>query len=167
MLPGLGKDDRPFTVGYPEFPVTFLPARDGVGHGKVKRSAGAPNCSFFTNWTGIEDRITWDIELATEGRYEAVVHYTCPRSDAGATIELAFGDSRLQAKVTEAHDPPLRGAEHDRVPRDSESYVKDFKPLRFGVMQLEKGRGLLTLRALEVPGKQVMDVRCITLTLVK
>ncbi len=167
MLPGLAKDDRPFTVGYPEFPVTFLPARDGVGRGKVKRSAGAPNCSFFTRWTSVEDRITWDIEVATGGRYEAVVHYTCPPSDLGATIELAFGDSRLQAGVTEAHDPPLRGAEHDRVPRDSESYVKDFKPLRLGTMQLEKGRGLLTLRALEVPGKQVMDVRCITLTLVK
>jgi hypothetical protein len=55
--------------------------------------------------------------------------------------------------------------EHDRVPRKGESYVKDFKPLRLGEIQLQPGRGLLTLRALKVPGKQVMDVRLILLTL--
>ena len=32
-------------------------------------------------------------------------------------------------------------------------------------MRLEQGRGPLTLRALEVPGKSVMDVRLVTLTL--
>jgi hypothetical protein len=69
--------------------------------------------------------------------------------------------------VSEANDPPLQGAEQDRVPRDSESYVKDFKPMPDGTMTLEKGRGILTLRALEIPGKQVMDVRSIVLTLQK
>jgi hypothetical protein len=34
-----------------------------------------------------------------------------------------------------------------------------------GTLQLEKGRGQLSLRALEVPGKQVMDVRLLLLTL--
>lgn len=82
-------------------------------------------------------------------------------------VELTFNDGRVQAEVTEAHDPPLEGAEHDRAPRDSESYVKDFRPLRLGTLPLEKGRGLLTLRALEVPGKQVIDVRCVVLTLLK
>ncbi len=45
--------------------------------------------------------------------------------------------SRLQAKVSEANDPPLRGAENDRVPRQGESYVKDFKPLRLGHLRTE------------------------------
>jgi hypothetical protein len=51
------------------------------------------------------------------------------------------------------------------VPRGSESYVKDFKPLPLGTIELGRGRGLLTLRALAVPGKQVMDVRSVFLTL--
>ncbi len=42
LLPGLKNDDRPFTVGYAEFPSTQLPARDGVPHGGVRRSAGRP-----------------------------------------------------------------------------------------------------------------------------
>ena len=61
----------------------------------------------------------------------------------------------------------MRGAEFDRVPRKGESYVKDFKPLKLGVIELKAGRGELTLRALKVPGKQVMDVRSIYLTLMK
>jgi hypothetical protein len=166
VLSGIAKpDDRPFLVGYREFPRTLLPARDGVPHGNVRRSARAPNCSFFTNWTSPDDRITWDIEVATPGRYEVVVYYTCAKPDVGSRVEMSFQDSRLAGVVAEAHDPPLRGAEHDRVPRQGESYVKDFKPLRLGVMTLAKGRGALTLRAVHIPGKQVMDVRGVLLTL--
>lgn len=159
-------DDRPFTVGYREFRIATLPARDGVPHGNVKRSAQAPNCSFFTNWTaGKDDAITWDVEVATAGRYEAVVYYTCAAENVGATIELSLNSSRLPFKVVAAHDPPLRGKEHDRVSRGSESFVKDFQPLLLGEMNLVAGRGQLTLKALDVPGKGVIDVRSVVLTL--
>lgn len=167
LLPSLGKQEWPFTVGYRELPITQLPARDGVPHGNVKRSARAPNCSFFTNWTSADDRITWDVEVATAGRYEAVVYYTCPKADTGSVIEIGFNGSRIEASVSEAHNPPLRGQEHDRFPREGESLVKDFKPMRLGVMDLKPCRGELTLRALKVSGKTVMDVRLILLTLVK
>lgn len=165
VLSALGKDDRPFPVGYREFPWTPLPARDGVPHGNVRRSAPAPNCSFFTHWTSPDDRITWDIDVATAGRYEVVVYYTCAAADVGSRVEVRFGEDRLEGRVAEAHDPPLYGAEHDRVPRKGESLMKDFKPLRLGVMRLAPGRGSLTLRALSVAGKQVMDVRAVVLTL--
>ena len=161
------KDDRPFPVGYAEFPTTILPARDGVPYGNVKRSAGAPNCSYFTNWLSTDDKITWDIEVASSGNYEAVIYYTCAKKDVGSTIELRFNQSRIQGKLTEPHDPPLVGAQFDRVNRGGESYVKDFRPLHLGAFRLEKGRGELTLEALDVPGKQVMDVRAVALTLLK
>ena len=164
LLPGLGKENRPFPVGYREFPVTHLPARDGVPHGGIRRSARPPNCSFFTHWTSPDDRMTWDIEVATAGRYEAVVYYTCAKEDLGSTVELCFGQGRLRAKVTEAHDPPLVGQAQDRTPR-GESYVKDFKPLRLGTMRLEAGRGDLTLRAVDIPGRSVIDVRYVVLAL--
>lgn len=159
------KDARPFPVGHRVFPRTPLPARDGVPLGNVRRSAKAPNCSYFTNWISPDDRITWDIEVATTGRYEAVVYYTCPAADVGATIELSFPGSTLSAKIAEAHDPPVYGAANDRVPRTSESTMKDFKPLRLGLLPLKQGRGALTLRAPTVPGKQVMEVRAVALTL--
>ena len=165
LLPGLEDDTRPFTAGYRQFPITQLPARDGVPHGGIKRSAGAPNCSYFKNWVSTNDSITWDVEVATAGKYEAVIYYTCPAADTGSTIELSLNGNRIQAAVSEANNPPLRGAENDRVPRQSESYVKDFKPLRLGALALNNGRGLLTLRASSIPGKQVMEVRSVILTL--
>jgi hypothetical protein len=146
-------------------PLTILPARDGVPHGGVKRSARAPNCSYFTNWTSPSDSITWDIEVATPGRYEAVVHYTCPSADVGSTIELSLGKNKIAGKVSEAHDPPLYGEGNDRVPRVGESYMKDFKPLSLGEITLAQTRNALTLRALKIPGKQVMEVRALALTL--
>lgn len=48
-----------------------------------------------------------------------------------------------------------------------ESRMKEFRPLRLGRIRLEAGRGLLTLRALEVPGRSVMDLRQVNLTLVR
>jgi len=165
LLPGLRDDDRPFPVGHREFPITHLPARDGVPHGNIRRSARAPNCSFFTNWTSTSDFITWDVEVATSGSYEVVVYYTCPEADVGSIIELSFGDSRIAKKVTQPHDPPLVGAEQDRVSRGSESYVKDFKPVSFGNTRFEKGRGDLSLKALEIPGNAAIDVRYVVLTL--
>ena len=166
LLPGL-KVDRPFPVGYRAFPITWLPARDGVPHGRIRRSASAPNCSFFTGWSGTDDRITWDIEVATSGRYEAVVYYTAAAEDVGATLELGFSGSQVQAKVVEPHDPPLRGAEHDRLTRNGESYVKDFKPLILGIIDLKKGRGPLAIRAIKIPGRRVIDLRAVVLTLIE
>jgi arylsulfatase A-like enzyme len=158
-------DDRPFPVGHRAMPLTTLPARDGVPHGGIQRSARAPNCSFFTHWTATTDRITWAIEVATPGRYEVVVHYTCSAADVGSTIELSGNGGTVTGTVAEAHDPPLRGQEHDRVSRGGESYVKDWRPLRLGVMEMKAGRGTLTLRAVQIRGKQVMDVRSVALTL--
>ncbi len=162
-----GEDDRPYPVGYAQFPMTQLPARDGVPHGKVERSARAPNCSFFTNFKSLEDSITWDVEVATTGNYEAEVYYTCPAADVGSTVELGLNGSSIKGKVIEPFDPPLTGAEHDRVKRATESYVKEFKPLHLGGIALKAGRGQLTLRALEIPGGQVMDVHMVVLTLKK
>jgi hypothetical protein len=153
-------------VGYREFPTTQLPARDGVAHGNITRSARAPNCSFFTNWTSVNDSVTWDIEVHTAGKYEAVVLYTCPAADVGATVELEFAGQRVQTQVSEAFDPPLVGTVEDRVPRNGESLVKEFKPLSLGTFELPATAGTLTLRAAKIPGRTAMDVRGVTLTLI-
>ena len=161
------KDDRPYPVGYAEFPRTPLPARDGVPHGGIRRSAGAPNCSYFVNWTNLNDTITWDIAVQTTGDYEAEILYTCPVSDAGSTIELDFNGSKIAGKVAPGWDPPLY-TNQDTITRPrGESQMKEFRALGLGVIRLENGRGLLTLRALKVPGRGVMDVRQINLTLRK
>ena len=164
---GLAPDDRPYPVGYAEFPMTPLPARDGLPHGTIRRSASAPNSSYFVNWTSPDDTLTWDIEVATAGTYEVAIDYTCPLADAGSTLELSFRGEKLTGPVAPGWDPPLY-TNQDTIPRNAaESRMKEFHLLDLGTMHLEKGRGLLTLRATQIPGKTVMDLRRLTLTLRK
>ncbi len=157
-------DHRPFPVGHREMPLTELPAGDGVPHGVVRRSARWPNSSYFTHWTTTDDRLSWDVEVATAGRYRATVYYACAVADVGSTIELSLGGSRLAAMLDQPNDPPLVGRADDRIPR-VESYTKDFRPFDLGLIDLAAGRGELTLRALNIPGRQVMELQAVTLTL--
>jgi len=160
-------DQRPLTVGYKEFPITMLPARDGEPRGEVKRSSNAPNCSYFVNWTSKDDSMVWLLDVHTTGKYEVTVDYTCPVPDAGSQIELSFNDSKIAGKVAPGWDPPLY-TNQDTLPRpDGESTMKEFRTLKLGEVKLTKGVGPMTLRALEIPGKSVMDVRRVTLTLVE
>jgi arylsulfatase A-like enzyme len=160
---GLPADDRPFPVGYREFPTTPLPARDGEPHGGVERSSRAPNCSYFVNWKSKDDKMTWDIDVKTAGNYDVTIHYTA--AESGAMIELEFQGSRLAGKVAPAWNPPLY-TNQDTLPRPpAESQMKEFRPLKLGTLKLPKGRGPLTLRATDIPGSSVMDVRLIELTL--
>ncbi|MDT0552864.1 arylsulfatase [Urechidicola vernalis] len=152
------KDLRTFPLGHPEEKITQIPARDGVGHGNIVRSNKYPNSSFYTNWIDIEDSIIWDVEVLESGNFEVMLYYTCAEGDEGSEIELSFGDSKVVTKIEEVFDTPLTGMEHDKIKR-IESYVKEFKPLSMGVINLEKGEGQLKLKALKKPGKKVIDVR--------
>jgi hypothetical protein len=160
-------DPRPIHVGFKEFPITMLPARDGEPRGKVKRSSGAPNCSYFVNWTSKDDQMIWNVAAVTSGKYEVTIDYTCPLPDAGSTIELRHGDSSLKGKVEPGWDPPLY-TNQDTLPRPhGESQMKEFRTLNLGTIELKQGEAPLTLQAIDIPGKSVMDVRRVTLTLVK
>jgi hypothetical protein len=152
------RENRPFPIGHPEYKYTILPARDGIPHGNVKRSSRYPNDSFFTNWTSLKDSITWDVEVLAGGEFEVELYYTCAEANTGSTIQLAFVDGQVSKTIGEAHNPPLKGMEHDRDLR-IESYVKDFKPVTLGSVFLKKGKGQLSLKALEIPGKGAVDVR--------
>lgn len=165
VMQGYGKelDHRPFIVGHPKYQYTQLPARDANGSGNLRRSNRYPNASFFTDWISTDDQITWDIEVPATGEFEVEVYYTCPAKNVGSTIELSFNGNSLVGEVAEPHNPPLIGAENDRVPR-MESYEKYFGSLPLGRIKLKKGSGHLALRALDIPGAQVMDFRLLMLT---
>ena len=107
--------------------------------------------------------MTWNVEVLRAGSYSVYLYYTCPVGDVGSTVEVTLGTSKLMGKISVAHDPPLEGAKEDRVDRGQESLVKKFKPLRLGSVRLAKGRGTLTLRATEIPGRAVADVRYVIL----
>ena len=158
-----GNDQRPFTIGHPDLTFTQLPARDAIATGQIQRSGRAPNCSFFTNWVNLEDSISWNTDVQIEGDYQVRVYYTCSEANLGTVLELRCHHSAITKEVTIANDPPLVGENSDRSPRKSESYVKEFVPLNFGILHLEKGKNRLVLSAQKIPGDQSIEMRLIML----
>jgi hypothetical protein len=97
--------------------------------------------------------------------FSGTTDYTCKEADTGSLVELAFRDSRLVGRVAPGWDPPLNNNQ-DTLPRpDGESQMKEFRTLKLGEINLPAGPGPMTLKAVEIPGKSVMDVRRVTLTL--
>lgn len=164
---GNAVDPRPIPVGYREFPITMLEARDGTPTGSVRRSGQAPNCSYFIHWRAVDDRLTWQVAVHQTGRYEVTVDYTCPLADAGSQVELRCQGATLRGQVTPGWDPPLF-TNQDTLPRpEGESQMKEFHTLKLGVVELPAGTGPLTLQAVSIPGQSVMDLRRLTLTLIE
>ena len=152
------KDTRSFPIGHPEYHITQIPARDGHASGTIQRSNRWPNCSFFENWTNVKDNIAWEVEVVADGDFEVIVYYTCAEENIGGTFEVRFQNTTLMGKIREAHDPPLLQVNAYRYP-NAESYTKAFKPLNLGKIALEKGKGTLSLNALNIPNKELMDFR--------
>ena len=162
VLSELGKDERSFVIGHPNYRWTQVPARDGVSHGAIKRSGRFPNCSYYENWKTTEDKITWNCEVGATGTYEVSIHYALKKGDEGTVVQLSHNNASIEHKFTESHEVPSRGQENDRVER-RESYVKDFKEIKIGRINLTKGKGELTLKALEIPGEESIEFRLLML----
>ena len=162
VLPELGKDERSFVIGHPNYRWTQVPARDGVSHGAIKRSGRFPNCSYYENWKTTEDKITWNCEVGATGTYEVSIHYALKKGDEGTVVQLSHNNASIEHEFTESHEVPSRGQENDRVER-RESYVKDFKEIKIGIINLTKGKGELTLKALEIPGEESIEFRLLML----
>jgi len=166
VMSELGEDTRPFIIGHPDFQWTQIPARDATAHGGLKRSNRFPNCSYFTNWTKLDDQLIWPAEVGADGRFEVTLHYAVPKGSEGAVLELSHNGNKLRHTIEHPHEAPARGQKHDRVPR-AESYVKDFKSVNMGEIVLQKGNGELTLRALKIPGQEALEFRLLMLRRLK
>ena len=149
------------TVGYPGVQFTPLPARDATLHGTLERSNKYPNDSYVRSWTSLTDRLTWAIDVPTRGRFAVEVYYTCPAEDVGSRLELQIGSARISTRIDHAWDPPELGAEHDRFPRQ-ESYVKNFRTLSLGAINLPAGPAEVVLTCPEIPGSTALEFRLLT-----
>ncbi|MEM7394851.1 MAG: sulfatase/phosphatase domain-containing protein, partial [Verrucomicrobiota bacterium] len=167
-----GKADRsrPYPVGHPEFPLTVLHAQDAwifedEPEVRMRFSSRHPNASWLTDWGTEGAYPVWDVDIATSGKYEVVVMYTCPEEELGSVVTFNFKDRSRKRTVKEAYHPPLF-ASPDRVER-VESYDKPFKVLNFGLIGLPPGRGDLYLEATHLNNTRVMDLRSVHLRLVE
>ena len=162
-------------VGHPGRDRTALPAPDAeLGDGlRYWASHGYAN-DWITEWDDPADRIAFDVDVIRGGRYEVILDYTAPASNLGATVEVASdlgdGDPAVGQLVL-AHDPEAMPSP-DRLPRqtrdeaghvEGEASEKDWAALDLGMIVLQAGPQQLTIRATEVPGPGVMDLKALRL----
>jgi hypothetical protein len=157
------EDNRPLIIGYPALATTQLPVSEGTAHGNIKRSNQHPNDSHMTNWLNKEDFISWEVALEQEGDFEINLYYACSKENIGTELSMSFGESSLTNKITTENNAPLIGMEHDNVPRE-ESYIKDFKPLKLGVVHLNAGSGTLKVQSKSLLKANDLDMKLLTLT---
>ncbi len=162
----------PIPVGHPQRDTTELPAQDARLSGSVRfwATAGWAN-DWITNWDDTDDRIDWEIEVIEPGDYDLILKYTCPEANLGAQVEGQVGDQKTQGTVLVAHDPePIPSP--DRLPRGrrnkdghwtGEAFEKEWMTLKLGTLKLPQGEHQLTLRATEVPGLGVLDLKGVIL----
>ena len=132
-----GPSDRPFLVGHPKRPRTELPAQDGKCSGpSVRRSNTAPNCSYFTRITSENDEVFWKIQTLQEGLYDVVIQYSAPENAIGIEMECDAGGTKTKRPIRSAFTSLNFGDEHDRVPRQTESLMKEFKTMSLGQISL-------------------------------
>lgn len=153
-------DARPFTVGDLRAKRTELPARDAVAKGPtIKRSAAAPNCSYFTSWQSLEDEVRWNIEILDEGEFEILMQYNAPPECVGSVIEVTYGELVLQVEIDKPFSAVAYGAEKDRVKRQGESLMKPFLTMSLGKCRLKKSSGDLRLKLKEIKGSSGLEVQ--------
>ena len=152
------KDSRPFVLGHADAVWTQLPSRDATATGTIERSNRYPNCTFMQNWTDTDSTIEWDVDVPAKGTFEVEMYYSCDAADVGSTVELSCGDSSIRTKITAANEAALIGAVEDRFER-VEGYVRRWKPMTLGRIELEAGRQTLKLQAVEVAGDEVANMR--------
>ncbi|MCH8960383.1 MAG: arylsulfatase [Bacteroidetes bacterium] len=151
-------------LGHPERPEVVLPGHEaflhpapGDGISYVGRNGWAND--WVTNWTSLDAYPAWPVEVVQPGRYEVTLMVACAEEDLGARFQVEIGGQQLEGVVTIAHDPPYTFSP-DRVLR-GEVYEKQWMPLTLGAVDLEPGPTQLAVKALDMPGNRMMDLKAV------
>lgn len=154
--------ERPLIpVGYAERPFVELPAPEAYFSGGIRwyNQWGFAH-DWLTGWSKTEDRIWWDIDVVTAGRYEASVRYTCPAESVGTKLRIEIGDASLEGSIEREYDPEPR-QRPTRSPK--KRFIQTFATQSFGEIDLQTGRQRVIIRASTMPGDRACDLKSIGL----
>ena len=83
------------------------------------------------------------------GTYSVWIEYTATQAATGKRIAVKIGEDEIVKSIDDRFESPSRGQSNDRVPRKSESFMKDFQSLELGTMQLSQETMDCQLRLLD------------------
>ncbi len=153
----------PIPIGHVEAPLVELPVTQANRTSGLAFIASAPgwNHDWLTCWNSTDESVSWEVDVAGAGEYEVAVRHTCPWEDAGALIRVNLGSRPIEARIDEGFDPdPMLSP--DRVLR-SVAYEKSWANLALGRVALDAGRMRVSVQAVELRGRQAMEMKSLQL----
>lgn len=151
----------PIPVGYAERPSVELPAPEAYFTGGVHwyNQFGFAH-DWLTGWSGVTDRIWWDVDVVHAGVYEVAVQYTCPPEAVGTKLRVECGGDHVDGMLAEAYNPKPRM----RPTRDPKKrFIQTFATQSLGKIEFKEGRQRVTIRSLNAPAGTVCDLKCVRL----
>jgi alpha-L-fucosidase len=119
---------------------------DGELSGKTIRFApGKKENAFVQDWSEPGDSVSWPLRVATPATFDLSVLYDAPAASAGGTYKVAIGDQTFGGTVA-------AGTERSQS---------------LGRVRLEKGNYELRVAPEKIAGKELMNLRTVTLTPVR
>ena len=122
-----------------------LHARDATPHGtniKYEQGSGKDNIGY---WTDANDYVSWALQMHAAGTFELELTYACP-NPGGSEFVVEVAEQKLNGKV-----------------QATGSWTA-FQAENIGLIELPKGRANLIVRAKNLVGEGVMNLRSIALT---
>ncbi|MCC6882666.1 MAG: hypothetical protein IT576_10980, partial [Verrucomicrobiales bacterium] len=148
----------PLPVGHAEENPVELHAPQAFYTGPMHFASGPGFANdWLTDWSGKEGRIWFELD-AVAGRYEVEVDYACEPVDAGSRLRITAGTSLLEITVpaAPAKDEPLP----HRDEKGKERYRnRTWATLKAGMLELPQGAVQLSLDAVTVSGRNVLDFK--------
>ena len=151
-------------VGYPQENPVILHAPQAYADPPLKYDHGPGFAhDWLTEWTDVNAKVWFDLEVQRPGRYEIELLYGCSESNAGSRIQIQIGDETLSKTLPGAEAKVLDLPNRDE--RSRQRYVnRDWGRLEFGEVDLQPGRRRLEIEATELVGQEVMDLKGIVMT---
>ncbi len=157
------KGKVPVPVGFAQAPWVELPGVECVRGGGVSfRNVNGWAHDWLVNWKSKADRIGWNLEVQQAGRYGVYLSYACAPKNIGSKLRISAGRKYFEFKMERAFDkgetvrPELSDAKGLRK-------VREFGLMKAGEIALPKGRVLLELQALSIPGDSVCELDALRL----
>lgn len=153
--------DRPIPIS-DQSPQILLAGYEATFSGEIRFFEGHGwTQDWLTNWKNAADSISWRLNVLDSGSYEVFLEYSAMDDQVGSDLMLHFGNSEIPFKITEAFEGQLIPSP-DRVPR-KEAPEKTWKTSSLGLLELEKGQGILSLSAKKIASGGVGDIFSIKL----
>ncbi|MDG1277936.1 MAG: arylsulfatase [Algoriphagus sp.] len=100
---------------------------------------------WLTNWKGLNDRISWNLNVIDPGVYEVILEYSASKDQIGSELILRQADEEITFQLKENFEGELIPSP-DRIPR-KEAPEKTWKQIPIGKIDLKVGNTRLDLFA--------------------